>query len=301
MKVTTISRRSGDAERTELPTGGVVCGPGTGKLLYRIRQSHVAAHYGPLIAAKRHGAVKLDLVLRMIALSPQHAGERTPGFVLWHWSYTDLYDLAETPPSSRSGRSRSDRETRHLKRKWVIHQLALLREAKLVKTRPRGGGRPEIIVLRDDGSGDPFDDPAGDDFDDWYITIQGSLIAAGVVARWGAPQLAAYFAALFAEFYEPRGDHASPPAGTGSWWRSLAWFSHPEYKPTQRVRLPFSTSLLETGLARLEAGVLLRRTKMTVHPGTNRKLRAPRNRYRNRFKSYDDAVEKVTRFEPSRA
>jgi hypothetical protein len=292
-----LNRASQNSKDTASTTAGVACGPGSGKFVFRIRQTHVAQHYGPLIAKKRYGTVKLDLVLRMIALSPQHAGERAPGYVLWNWSYEDLYDLSHTTPASRSVKQRSNRQTRHLKRKWVIDHLNQLRALDLVQTKRRDGSRPEILVLRDDASGQPFDDPAGDARDDWYVTIHGSLIAAGVVARWGAPELAAYFAALIAEFYNERGDRPLPTAGTGRWWRSLAWFGHPTYQPAQRVRLPFSTSLLEDGLKALEAARLITSRKIMVHPLTNRKLDAPRKLYRNRFTIFDTNVEKVARLE----
>jgi hypothetical protein len=143
-------------------TRGIRCGPGAGKFLYRIRHVHISDHYAPLIAAKAVGAVKLDLVLRAIALPPEYAGARPPGYVLWDWQYEHLHDLAKLRPSVRSDRRRSDRETRHLKRKWVGNQLAKLVDLNLVKIRDRAGSRPEIIVLSD-RSKRPLDDPGGSD------------------------------------------------------------------------------------------------------------------------------------------
>lgn len=282
------------AEQSEVTsTTGLTCGPGVGKFVFRIRQKHVAEHYGALIREKRYGTVKLDLLLRMIALSPQHAGERKPGFVLWEWSYGDLFDQIQPIPERRSTRDRSPRELRHLKRKWVIEHLAHLRELELVKSKSRQGGRPTILVLKDDGSGDPFDDPSGTPADDRYVTVQGSLIAAKVLRDWKAPELAAYFAALFAEFSDDRRDGRSPTAGTGRWWRSLAWFSHPTYQPTDRVRLPFSTSLLEDGVKALRDSDLISVEKIKTDPISNRALEAPRNLYRNRFTRYDNKVRKI--------
>lgn len=296
-------RRATPSAAAERRSAGIVCGPGTGKFVFRVRQSHVAAHYAPLIAKKAPGAVKLDLVLRMIGLSPMHSKAREAGFVLWDWSYADLYDLATTPPERRlrkDGERTEDRtpsELRHLKRKWVIRQLNHLRALGLVATKERAGNRPEIYVLSDDGHGKSFDDPDGRTRADWYVTVQGSLIASRTMAGWGSPQIAAYFASLFAEFYNPKSKGPRPTAGTARWWRSLAWFNNPKYEPRERTLLPFSTSLLEDGFAALEDEGFISVSKIKNDPVTNRRLDFERNQYWNRFTLLDNAAEKVTRAE----
>src|SRR4051794_28600626 len=128
-------------------TAGIAMGPGAGKFLFRIRQRLITNAYAPLIAHKRYGAVKLDLLLRCIALSPQHSRAREPGFVVWEWAYEDLYNLATTPPVVRAGRERSERQLRHLKRKWVGNQMRHLQELRLLRVTERRGGRPELVVL----------------------------------------------------------------------------------------------------------------------------------------------------------
>jgi hypothetical protein len=269
---------------------GFKVGPGTGKFRFRIRQRHVADHYAQLIAGKAYGAAKLDLVLRCIALSPQHAGDRDPGWVLRDWTYEDLHDLVKELPPNRAGTDRSDQATRHLKRKWVALQLDKLAKLGLVTVTPRSGTRSEIVVLRDDGSTEPFDDP-GAQTADLYFTVQGSLIAFGVLRRWTASEFAAYFAALLAEFHSDRGGGRSWTPGTGEWWRPLAWFNHEHWFPAERVRLPFSKSLLEEGFRRLEDDELVTCSKILRDPRDKRKLyNPPRNSYRNRFTKYDQQV-----------
>jgi hypothetical protein len=274
-------------------------GPGEGKALFRVRQSHVAAHYGPLIARKAYAAVKLDLVLRAIALLPKDAGKREVGFVLRDWSYEELHDLAKGTPALRLADERRETTTRHLKRKWVGNQMNKLIAEKLVRLEPHKG-RPTIIVLRDDGSGLPFDDPgaAGGRGDDRYLTIRGSVIASGRLATWKAPQLAAYFAAIYAEYHQDRGEGRSFSSnGTGSWWRQLAWFNNPEWYPKKRILLPFSKSLLEDGFNALAAEGLIARTNIARDPLSNKKLDSVRVLYTNRFAQLDD---NLTRSQPKR-
>lgn len=275
-------------------------GPGTGKFLFRIRQTHVAAHYAPLIARKAYGAVKLDLVLRAIALLPEHAGAREPGFVLWDWHYEHLHDLCKQAPQRRQTAGRDDRATRHLKRKWVMNQMAKLVELKLVRLEPRNGDRPTIVVLRDDGSRDRFDDPGeqGGSGDDRYVTIRGSVIATGALARWKAPELAAYLAAIYAEYHQERGgDRAVKSDGTGMWWRQLAWFNNPNWHPLGRALLPFSKSLLEDGFNALAQEGLITRQKIQRDPRNHEKFENDRVQYHNHFDTLDAQVRRVA---PSR-
>lgn len=267
-------------------------GPGEGKALFRVRQSHVADHYRPLIAQKAYAAVKLDLVLRAIALLPKDAGAREVGFVLRDWSYEDLHDLAKSTPAVRLADDRRDTKTRHLKRKWVGNQMNKLVAEKLVRLEPHKG-RPTIIVLRDDGSGLPFDDPggAGGSGDDRYLTIRGSVIASGRLATWRAPQLAGYFAAIYAEYHQDRGGGRSFSSnGTGSWWRQLSWFNNAQWYPKDRVLLPFSKSLLEDGFNALSAEGLISRTNINRDPLSHKKLDAVRVLYTNQFAQLDAEV-----------
>src|ERR1039458_10282890 len=113
------------------PARPIMFGPGEGKALFRVRQSHVANHYKPLIARKAYAAVKMDLVLRAIALLPKDSGAREVGFVLRDWSYEDLHDLAKSTPAVRVAEDRRETETRHLKRKWVGNQMDKLVADKL--------------------------------------------------------------------------------------------------------------------------------------------------------------------------
>lgn len=268
-------------------------GPGTGKFLFRIRQDHIADRYGPLIAGKAVGAVKLDLLLRAIALLPEDAGARKPGYVLHHWSYEHFHDLVRGPLEHRADRIRTDREIRHLKRKWVDNQLRKLVGLRLLRVEPIPGKRPRLIVLRDDGSGEPFDDPgAAGGRTDRYVTIRGSVITSGTLARWRAAQVAAYLSALYAEFYtERQRDRVLSADGTGRWWRQLAWFNRSDWHPLERPLLPFSKSLLENGFSVLDDQRLIRRTKISTDPRTKERFPTARVLYQNRFAILDRSVE----------
>ena len=285
----TIAENKPERPRTK----GIQCGPGVGKFLFRIRQTHIAEHYGELITAKAIGAVKLDLVLRDIALQPEHAGARPAGFVLWNWNYEHLHDLAKTAPQARSSSRRSDRQARHLKRKWISNQMGKLADLHLVKLKYRDGARPEIIMLSDLGRL-PLDDPgAGSDWEqnwdrDRYVTIRGGVIASRTLAKWGAPEVAAYLAALHAEFYNERGAGRPPKSdGESSWWRQLAWFNNGDWQPTDRVLLPFSTTLLEEGLRAHVAAGLITKKQIIRNPLTKQKLSQRRMLYHDHFNKLD--------------
>ena len=269
-------------------------GPGKGKFLIRIRLAHVTDRYAPMIAKKSIGAVKLDLLLRTIALLPDDAGARKPGYVLRDWGYEHLHDLVREGPISRTKQDLPDREVRHLKRKWVDNQVRKLVAARLLRVQPVPGKRPRLIVLRDDGRGGAFDDP-GATGDNPYVTIRGSLIASDTFAAWGAPEVAAMLAALYAEFYaeRPRGRPLSAD-GTGRWWRQLAWFNNPAWHPLGRPMLPFSKSLLERGFATLAEQRLITRTRVLHDPRTKKRFPISRVVYRNRFTRLDGAARRVS-------
>lgn len=268
-------------------------GPGKGKFLIRIRLVHVTDRYAAMIAKKSIGAVKLDLLLRTIALLPDDAGARRPGYVLRDWGYEHLHDLVRGGPVSRTKRDLTDREVRHLKRKWVDNQVRKLVAARLLRVEPVPGKRPRLIVLRDDGRGGAFDDP-GATGDDPYVTIRGSVVASGAFVAWGAPEVAAMLAALYAEFYaeRPRGRPLSAD-GTGRWWRQLAWFNNPAWHPLGRPLLPFSKSLLERGFATLAEQQLITRTKVSHDPRTKKRLPTSRVVYRNGFARLDRDAGRV--------
>jgi len=200
-------------------------------------------------------------------------------------SWELLHDLARG--SGKSGAAapglEASPEERHLKRKWVGHQLARLEDISLLRRDERPGRRPKLTVLRDDGSGKPFDDPDGS-AGNTYVTILGAVVATRTLARWDAQEFAAYLAATAAERYAT-GRERDP--GERKWFRSLAWFADKEdfYGPDDRVRIGFSEPTLERGLKKLEAAGLISRKRILVAPGTNRRLSGPRNLYTNNFAS----------------
>lgn len=281
--------RSDDDQRLRLDFGVV------GKHLFRIREHHVADHLVPLISSRAATTAKLDLVLRCIALSPQHAGKRVAGLVLPQCSWELLHDLSKGDQGLGAVSPGMDapQGVLKLKRKWVGQQLKRLEEMKLVRREPRPGNRPRLLVLRDDGSGEPFDDPNGSR-GNTYISILGSVIGSRALASWGAPELSAYLAAMAAERGESRqGRHIEP--GTGRWYRPLAWFADKDglYGPSDRVRMGFSVPTLERGIASLEASKLMSHRRILRNPRTNRRLKGPRNLYFNNFDSLSDKVKPI--------
>lgn len=240
-----------------------------------------------MIAGRRVGAAKLDLALRGLALEPRHAGKRgLPGFVLRKYSYEDLHDLVRRPLYDGDA---TDPSVIRLKRKWVADQLTTLETRNLVRREGRPGLRPDLVVLRDDGSGDPFDEVGGSA--SYYLVIPGGVVASGALADWGAPELAFFLAALIAERREAnrRASHQKgyvrPDIGGGDWFQPLYWFAdRPGKRQDRGERFPFSESTLERGLARfLELG-LVKRTHAYRDPLTKRKFRSGRrNVYSNRF------------------
>jgi hypothetical protein len=258
-----------------------------GKRLFRIRERHVAEHLIPLIADHAVGAAKLDIVLRGVALQEAHAKRREVGLVLPRYSWEELHDLARTPRGLGDAPSDLDPSSKvvRLKRKWVGEQLARLEESKLLRREPQPGKRPKLLVLRDDGTGEPLDDPDGQE-GNTYVTILGAVIASGKLAHWGAPAVSAYLAAMVAERHDraAQGSRGGRP-GEGPWFRSASWFADVDgkYGPPARVRLPFSVPTLERGLTQLRAEDLIYWQRLARNPQTMQRLAGPRNFYRNRF------------------
>lgn len=280
-------------------SGGIRLGRGVGKGRYRVRHRLVTEHYAPLIRGKSHGAVKLDILLRCIALAPAHAGRRQPGHVLLRvWTYEDLHDLIRDQDLSQRGTgTRTEQQITKLKRKWVANQLHKLAERQLVLITERPGHTPQLTVLRDDGSGEPYDDPGGAEPYEPYFTIHGSLIAAGELRAWGATEVAAYFACLLAELHHDRGADRPIRPGHEKWWRPLAWFGNDEWDPPRRTILPFSTTLLEEGIASLERRGMITKKLVTKSPRDGRRLPRPRNIYQDRFDQFDTQASLDDRLE----
>jgi hypothetical protein len=261
-----------------------------------VRQRLVREQYAPLIRAKSVGAVKLDLLLRCVGFSPEHLGERqTPGFVRYDFSYEALHDLIKEQPEVRTDGERDEVRERKLKRKWVADQLKKLEQRQLVKVTQRTGKRSQIVVLRDDGSGEPYDDPGTalsqhDDPStrpDPYFTLTGGLFTSGELKTWGAPEIAMYFAALLAELHHPRGGRPPMTSGRGTWFRPLRWFNDGKLQPANRTLLPFSVTTLELGLAELRRRKLITALpKMILDPSDPNPwshFNQPRNIYTDHF------------------
>lgn len=263
----------------------------TGKHAFRVRERHVAEHLAPLIKSNAVGAAKLDLVLRGIALLPAHAGKRRPpGLVLPSVTYEQLHDLCR--PSSAylttiPEDEYPDAATLDAKRTWVGEHLLRLEKMNLLRRVPRPGKRPYILVLRDDGSGDPFDDPDGKT-GNTYITISGSIVAA-YFPLWGAPEVTAHLAAMIGERYE-RGRTPGMPLGGGTWYQPLKWFADKDgERPAGHVRVPFSTRTLERGFNALVKQELVTIKRTTRRPGGGR-FTHPRSVYTNLFNTVDLAA-----------
>jgi hypothetical protein len=269
---------------------GLEYAPGmVGKYLFRMRETHVRDHLAPLLSRGANGAVKLDIAMRGLALDPRHQGQRpTAGMILPRHSYSDLHDLVRAP--DWYGDELEAPEVNQLKRKWVNEQLAKLEDIQLIRRVTRPGKRPILIVLKDDGSGDTFDDPDGRG-ENSYLTILGGIISSGELAEWSGPETAFYLAAMVAERFETeyrrsrQSTFQAPAPGGGEWWRPLTWFSDPDrYRRDTHVRIPFSESTLERGLDGHRQRGLVTTRHIRVNPVTKRRIESGRrNLYHNRF------------------
>ena len=279
---------------------GIEYAPGVvGKYLFRVRETYVAGPVADLIRSRRVGALKLDLVLRGIALLPEHARARQPGHVLRHrgrLSYQLLHDLCRDPARFAQQAPHDiedDAAALEKKRTWVREQLQVLEARQLVQrsTDPRGR-RPEITVLRDRCDGEPFDDPgATATATDGYVTISGAVISSQHFRNWGAPEVVAYLCAMTADrfaLYRDR-DHSADaaPHGSATWFRQADWFNstNPSApRPSGHIPFPFSTTTIQRGLRALCDQGLITAKRTTINPHTGQRFASgPRKIYRNRF------------------
>lgn len=242
---------------------------GRGRL--RIRERHLRDHVAPLLNASAAGVVKVDLALRSLASLSDEAG-----LVSDDVSYDALHDLCR--PRRFYGQATK------LKREWVGDKIERLVRLDLVSREARPGRRPRLVVLRDDGSKLPFDDP-GTTKTDPYVSFFGDAFRYERVAEWGSPEIASFFAAMVAERYarsDPQLDwvNAGKPLGSGVWFRSLDWFDDAAgYRPDSHIRIPFSTRTLRRGFAALRAEGLVASKRVHEDPRTGTRFKTPQGRY----------------------
>ena len=270
-----------------------------GKFLFRVREAYVAGPAADLIRSRRVGALKLDLVLRGLALLPEHAGDREPGHVLRHrgrLSYQVLHDLCRDPARFALDAPHDiedDPAVLDKKRTWVREQLQVLEGRQLVhrSTDPKGR-RPEITVLRDRCDGEPFDDPgATATATDGYVTISGAVLSSAHSRDWGAPEVVAYLCAMTADRFARHRDrkHAAraTPPGAATWFRQADWFNSKNpsaTRPTGHTPYPFSTTTIQRGLRALCDQGLIKTRRTIINPQTGQRFSSgPRNIYQNRF------------------
>lgn len=249
----------------------------------RVRETHVRDHLAPLLSRGADGVVKLDFALRGLAVLSGGASE--PGEVPTNVSWEQLHDLVRNPYGYRP-------EDGTLKRKWIGDKLDTLETMGLLTRHRLAGRRSRLIVLRDTGDHQPFDDPTGEEGDS-YVTILGTLLQFGRLADWRSPQLVAYIAAMVAERYARSDkmfakavDMDSRPLGEGLWYRPYGWFADKEgVRPDNHVRIPFSERTLRRGLRELQREKLVGISKIRGDPRTGKPLTGqwPRALYHNHF------------------
>lgn len=260
-----------------------------GKYWLRVREEYVAGPAADLISARRYGALKLDLILRGIALLPAVAAPNQPGHIPRHRSrlrYETLHDLCRSKTRFSAPDSLHDSsEVIDKKRTWVREQLQELERRDLVRRqRAPNRRRPDIVVLRDRGDGKPFDDPDGKD--GLYITVLGGVLASDHFPNWGATQLAAYLCATKADRDARSRASNAGPHGSATWFRQADWFNGntPYNLPETHIAYPFSTVTIQRGLRELRDEGLIETRRTTRNPLTGgRFTTGPRMVYTNQF------------------
>jgi hypothetical protein len=264
-----------------------------GKRMYRVSERYVADHVAPLIASHRADAAKLDLALRGIALSPEHAGARQPGLVLrrrGRVDYAALHDLVRDPRRFATTAPEDDDDVaveRATKREWVREQLQLLEERQLLVRQDRGDGPWDVVMLRDLGDGEPFDDPGAVGHRRSYVTVLGPVVADQRFRTWGSREVVGYLCAMVADRYarnqHERDTGEALDVGSATWYRQAKWFNNENgYRHEGHVALPFSTTTIERGLkAMRELGYIFGERKKKAPDG--KRFEHPRMIYTNEF------------------
>jgi hypothetical protein len=279
---------------TSTETKGLEYGPGVvGKRMFRVSERYIADHIAPLIEAHRPDTVKLDLVLRGIALSPEHAGKRDPGIVLRHRGrvdYAALHDLVRDPRRFSLTRPEDDDDDpveRDKKREWVREQLQILEARRLLVRHDLGDGRRQITMLCDLGNGLPFDDPGAKANLRPYVTVLGTVLATSDFRSWGSPEIVGFLCAMVADRYarnaykKRRGTDLEP--GSATWYRQANWFNNESgYRPEGHIALPFSTTTIERGLKAMRERGYVDAVRRKKSPDGKR-FEHPRLIYTNRF------------------
>lgn len=288
------------AQVDEADKRGLEYAPGViGKKQFRVSEAYVAQHVAPLIAARRPDTAKLDLVLRGIALSPQHAGRRPPGTVLRHrerLDYAAIHDLVRDPRRFSTARPEDDDDdpsVRDKKREWVREQLGVLEKRGLLARRDLGDGRRQIVMMRDLGDGAPFDDPGAKESYRPYVTVLGNVLVDPSFREWGSPEIVGFLCAMVADRYARNSSSASGKKlepGSATWYRQATWFNNEGgYRPDGHVVLPFSTTTIERGLQAMRRRGYIAAERRKRSPEGKRFLH-PRMIYTNQFDSIGSAT-----------
>lgn len=279
---------------------GLQYAPGVrGKTLFRVRETYVAGPVAEMISKRRFGAVKLDLVLRALALLPEVSGAWEPGSVLrqrGRTSYEALHDLCRDPRTYSLDAPQDeidDPRVREKKRTWVAEQLQELERRALVRRDPDlRGRRPELVVLSDLGDGSAFDDPGVESHKGTgYVTVLGTVLTLPNFRQWGAADVAAYLCAMtadrFARHRHRRLTGGVIDVGCATWFRQADWFNgrNPYVsRPEGHIPFPFSTSTIERGLQSLRQQGLIDAKPSLVDPETGQRFQSGRRMvYTNRF------------------
>lgn len=271
-----------------------------GKGAFRVREKYIAESVAPMIRARRVGAVKLDLILRGIALLPAHARRTEPGLLPRHGgtlNYQALHDFCRDYEhfSIQAPHDVEDNyNTLEKKRIWVREQLLELEQRSLVMRRMDSRGRrPDIVVLRDLADGKPYDDPTGKD--GGYVTVHGAIISSANYRRWGASEVVAYLCAMTADRFA-RNRHkerfgVTLAEGSATWFRQADWFNGENplvRRPDGHVAYPFSTMTIQRGLRRLRSEGLISARRTVINPETGQRFKTgPRMVYENRFNTFN--------------